>query len=106
VVAAPRRETADQASGRKREEAETRNRRHRETREAKAALEKTRADLAATEAELADLTERLGNPTTYADAALVRRLIEDHNQALDRTATLTSERDRLTAELETAEASG
>jgi ATP-binding cassette subfamily F protein 3 len=106
VVAAPRRETADQASGRKREEAETRNRRHRKTREARAALEKTRADLAATEAELADLTERLGDPTTYADAALVRRLIEDHNRALDRTATLTSERERLTAELETAEASG
>jgi ATP-binding cassette subfamily F protein 3 len=106
VVATPRRETADQASGRKREEAETRNRRHRETREAKAALAKTRADLAATEAELADLTERLGDPTTYADAALVRRLIEEHNQALDRATTLTSERDRLTAELETAEASG
>ena len=107
VVSTPsRRETADQASGRKRTEAEARNRRHRETREARVALERTEADLAATEAALTDLTRRLGDPDTYADAALVRRLIEEHNQALDRTATLTAERDRLTAELETAEAAG
>jgi ATP-binding cassette subfamily F protein 3 len=107
VVSTPsRRETADQASGRKRTEAEARNRRHRETREARVALERTEADLAATEAALTDLTRRLGDPDTYADAALVRRLIDEHNQALDRTATLTAERDRLTAELETAEAAG
>ncbi len=104
VVSTPaRRETADQATTRKREQAEARNQRHRETRESKAALERTRADLAATEAELADLTQRLGDSATYADATLVRRLIEEHNQALDRTATLTAERDRLATALETSE---
>jgi hypothetical protein len=39
----------------------------------------------------------------YADTAQVRRLIESHNQALDRSTTLTAERDRLAAELSTAE---
>ncbi len=106
VAPAPRRETADQATTRKRTEAEARNQRHRQTREARAALERTVADLAATDAELTDLTGQLGDPQTYADAALVRRLIEDHNRALDRAAALTAERDRLAAELETAEAAG
>jgi hypothetical protein len=39
----------------------------------------------------------------YTDPALVRRLIADHNTALDRSAALTAERDRLTAELAAAE---
>ncbi|HEY7451080.1 MAG TPA: ATP-binding cassette domain-containing protein, partial [Candidatus Limnocylindria bacterium] len=103
VAAAPRRETADQAASRKRAEAEARNARHRETREARSALEKADAELAATQAELVQLTERLGDPATYADAALVRQLIEEHNQALDRVETLTAERERLAAELATAD---
>jgi ATP-binding cassette, subfamily F, member 3 len=104
VAAAPRRESANQTTARKRTEAVARNERHRRTREARAALEQTLAELAETEAELTALTGRLGEPATYADAALVRRLIEDHNAALDRSAALTSRRDELTAELETAEA--
>ena len=104
VAAAPRRESANEATARKRTEAEARNERHRRTRETRAALEQTQAELAATELELTDLTERLGEPATYADAALVRRLIEEHNAALDRSAALTARRDELTAELETAEA--
>jgi DNA repair exonuclease SbcCD ATPase subunit len=86
-----------------RAEAEARNARHRETREARSALEKADAELAATQAELVQLTERLGDPATYADAALVRQLIESHNQALDRVETLTAERERLAAELATAD---
>jgi ATP-binding cassette, subfamily F, member 3 len=106
VTPAPRRETADEATSRKRAEAEARNRRHRETRGARAELDRTEAELAAAQSELADLTTRLGDPATYADAALVRRLIEAHNAALDRSTALAAERDRLTAELATAETTG
>jgi hypothetical protein len=105
VAARPtgRRESADEASTRKRAEAEARNERNRQTRGTRAALASTESELAATEAELADLTARLGDPATYTDAALVRRLIEAHNAALDRTTTLGAERDRLAAELAVAE---
>jgi hypothetical protein len=103
VTPAPRRETADEAASRRRAEAEARNRRHRETREARAALEKTESELAAVSAALAELTDRLADPSVYTDPALVRRLIADHNTALDRSAALTAERDRLTAELAAAE---
>jgi hypothetical protein len=67
-------------------------------------LERTEADLVATQAELSELTQRLADPSVYADAGLVRRLVESHNKALDRSAALATERDRLTAELATAEA--
>ena len=94
-----RRETTDEAAARKRAEAEARNRRHRDTKGAKAALDKVESDLAATTEELNGLTERLADPSVYTDAALVRRLIADHNAALDRSAALTEERDRLMNEL-------
>jgi ATP-binding cassette subfamily F protein 3 len=103
VAARSRRETTDEATARKRTEAEARNRRHRQTRDARAALERTESDLAATQAELTDLTQRLADPSVYADAALVRHLIETHNRALDRSAALAAERDRLAAELSTVE---
>ncbi|HET9498215.1 MAG TPA: ABC-F family ATP-binding cassette domain-containing protein [Candidatus Limnocylindria bacterium] len=106
VTPTPRRETADEATSRKRAEAEARNRRHRETRGTRAELDRTEAELAAAQSELADLTTRLGDPATYTDAALVRRLIEAHNAALDRSTALAAERDRLTAELATAETPG
>jgi hypothetical protein len=91
---------------RKRAEAEARNARHRETRGARAELDRTQTELAAVESELADLTGRLGDPATYTDSALVRRLIDAHNAALDRSTALTADRDRLTAELATAEPAG
>jgi ATP-binding cassette subfamily F protein 3 len=105
VTPAPRRETADEAAARRRAEAEARNRRHRETRGTRTALERTEAELAATAAALAELTERLADPSVYTDAALVRRLIADHNAALNRSSELSAERDRLAADLAAAEAS-
>jgi ATP-binding cassette subfamily F protein 3 len=104
VTPTPRRESSDQAAARRRTEAEARNRRHRETRDARAALEKAETELAATDEALAELTERLADPSVYADATLVRRLIADHNAALDRSAELTAERDRLATELDATEA--
>jgi ATP-binding cassette subfamily F protein 3 len=103
VAPAPRRETASEATARRRAAAEARNRHHRATREARAALEQTESDLAAVSAALAELTERLADPSVYADAALVRRLVDEHNAALDQTAALSAERDRLAAELAEAD---
>jgi ATP-binding cassette subfamily F protein 3 len=103
VAPAPRRETASEATARRRAAAEARNRHHRATREARAALERTESDLAAVSAALAELTERLADPSVYTDAALVRRLVDEHNAALDQTAALSAERDRLAAELAEAD---
>ena len=50
------------------------------------------------------MTDRLADASVYADGNLVRELIERHNAALDRSAALADERQRLTAELEAAEA--
>jgi hypothetical protein len=52
---------------------------------------------------MAELTERLADPSVYTDAALVRRLVDEHNAALDQTAALSAERDRLAAELAEAD---
>jgi hypothetical protein len=61
------------------------------------------SDLAATTEELNGLTQRLADPSVYTDPALVRRLITDHNSALDRSAALAEERDRLIGEMAAAE---
>lgn len=103
VAPTPRRESGSEAAVRKRAQAEARNRRHAESRQARAAAEQVEQDLAVTAAELAELSERLGDPASYHDPALIRDLIERHNRALDRSTALEAERDRLAAELAPAE---
>jgi ATP-binding cassette subfamily F protein 3 len=103
-VDAPSRESAKQAAARKRKEAEQRNRRYRRTHELRAALERVDANARSTEAELAEVTERLADPSVYADGDAVRDLIARHNAARDRGEHLAAEWARLTAELEAAEA--
>jgi len=103
VVATPPRESARTASDRKRREAEERNARHRRTRDLRAALETVEADANAASSELATLTERLGDPATYADSTIVRDLVERHNELRDRIDRLADERGRLATELADAE---
>jgi ATP-binding cassette subfamily F protein 3 len=103
-VDAPSRESATQAAARKRKQAEQRNRRYRRTHELRAAIERVDANARSTEAELAEITERLADPSVYADGDAVRDLIERHNAARDRGEQLAAEWARLTAELEAAEA--
>ncbi|MGI8828922.1 MAG: ABC-F family ATP-binding cassette domain-containing protein [Candidatus Limnocylindria bacterium] len=98
------RESARDASERRRQQAEARNARHRRTRDMRAALARTETDLAAAERELAEVTDRLADPTIYADGSLVRDLVARHNAFRDRTEALAAERQRLAAELEAAEA--
>jgi ATP-binding cassette subfamily F protein 3 len=105
VVEAPKpRESAREAADRKRREAEARNARHRRTRDLRDALRRAEQETTATDAELSEVTERLADPSIYADADLVRRLVERHNTLRDRTDALAAERERLLAELRTAEA--
>jgi ATP-binding cassette subfamily F protein 3 len=101
-VAKPR-ESARAAADRKRREAEERNARHRRTRDLVRDLAAARAEAASTERELTELTERLADPSIYADATLVRELVERHNTLLDRSGPLAAEVDRLAAELSAAE---
>ncbi len=103
-VAARPRESSAEAAKRKRQEAEERNRRYRHTRELRNGLERAERGARDTERELAELTERLADPSVYADGEAVRGLIERHNAALDRLQALTAERERLSEELAAAEA--
>jgi ATP-binding cassette subfamily F protein 3 len=98
------RETAAETAARKRNEADERNRRYRRTRDLRAALEGVEEQLRANEAELAAVTERLGDPAVYADGEAVRGLIARHNAARDDADRLAAELARVTAELQAAEA--
>ena len=51
----------------------------------------------------AQVMERLTDPAIYADAALVKKLVERHNELRDRTDTVGPELDGLRAELAEAE---
>jgi ATP-binding cassette subfamily F protein 3 len=104
VVAAPKpRESAQAAAARRRREAEERNARYRRTRDLRASLHRTDAEAIAAERELAEVSARLADPAVYADATLVRQLVERHNALRDRTEALAAERERAGIELSRAE---
>ena len=104
VEAPPRaRQSAKAEAERRRHEAEARNARHGRTRELRAAVATATAAATDADREIAALTERLADPAIYADGALVRRLVERHNELRDRSDELASERSRLDAELADAE---
>lgn len=104
VDATPKpRESAKAAADRRRREAEERNARHRRTRDLRGALDAAGLEASDAEVELARLTDRLADPATYADPALVRTLVERHNALRDRATELAVERERLSAELAAAE---
>ncbi|HEX3220737.1 MAG TPA: hypothetical protein VHU77_12095, partial [Candidatus Limnocylindria bacterium] len=98
------RESAAAAAARKRTQAEKRNARYRRTRDLRANLARVEAQSREADAELAELSERLADPTTYADPARVRNLIERHNAARDRSDRLAADWARMGAELEALEA--
>ncbi len=97
------RQSAAAAAARKRAEAEERNKRYRRTRDLRAALERAEREASQTDVELAELTERLADASTYADPALARDLIERYNAARDRAESLATEWARLGEEMALAE---
>jgi ATP-binding cassette, subfamily F, member 3 len=108
VVAGATREraSATEANARRRQEAEQRNARYRRTRDLRTALDRLEADTAAAESRLAEISGRLAEPATYADADLVRELVGQHNQLLDQLAAAGPERERLKGALDDATAAG
>ncbi|HET6820474.1 MAG TPA: ABC-F family ATP-binding cassette domain-containing protein [Candidatus Limnocylindria bacterium] len=100
------RQSATAAAARKRTEAEARNKRYRRTRDLRAALARIESDARTADAELAELTQRLADPEAYADPEGVRRLIERHNAARDRSDALAAEWTRLAADLDAADTEG
>jgi ATP-binding cassette subfamily F protein 3 len=105
MATAPKpRESARAAAERKRREAEARNQRHRRTRDLRSALANAEAAAIATERELDEVTQRLADPSIYADSNAVRTLVERHNHLRDRTDALAADRERLAADLAEAEA--
>ena len=98
------RESSAQTAARKRHEAEERNRRYRRTRDLRAALERIEGELRRADAELAELVERLAEPSVYADGDRVRELIARHDATHERRSALAPERDRIRDELDAAEA--
>ncbi|MFN2484779.1 MAG: ABC-F family ATP-binding cassette domain-containing protein [Candidatus Limnocylindria bacterium] len=106
AAGAPRpRESAQQTQARKRREAEDRNRRFRRTHELRLALDRAQSEAASAERDLAELTDRLADPSVYTDGALVRDLVSRHNAARDTIAASAAEAQRLVVELEAAAAS-
>jgi hypothetical protein len=67
------------------------------------AFDRAEADLADAERQLTEVTERLADASTYADAARARELVERHNALRDHADALRSERERLAADLAAAE---
>ena len=92
------RKTADQ----KRQEAELRNRLHRETKALRQRQEALEAQLAAAEAEAAECEKLLADPDVYEDGDRVKELVLRHRLADDRVSALTAEWEQVSAEIDAA----
>jgi ATP-binding cassette subfamily F protein 3 len=98
-VAPPRAEKAE----RKRNEAESRNKKHRDTRELKKNVERVEKQWEAAEARVAELQRALSSPETYnGDGARIRELAAEYEAAKDLAASLMTEWERAALALERA----
>ena len=95
---APRAEKA----ARKRTEADTRNKKHRDTRELKKNVERVEKQWEAAEARVIELQRLLSEPATYGDGdgEKVRELAAEYEAAKDKAASLMSEWERAALALE------
>jgi ATP-binding cassette subfamily F protein 3 len=89
----------------KRAEAESRNARHRATKELKREVQRVERELTKVEATVADLTRQLADPAVYEDQERVKRLVAEHGTEKDRAATLMAAWERAQLALEAAESS-
>ncbi|MEX2329148.1 MAG: ABC-F family ATP-binding cassette domain-containing protein [Nitriliruptoraceae bacterium] len=88
----------------RRREAESRNARHRATKDLRAEVRDIERSLAQAEQEVAELTRRLADPEVYADGESARTLVEQHGAAKDRASALFDAWERAGTALEAAEA--
>jgi ATP-binding cassette subfamily F protein 3 len=102
AAAAPKSAVAPRAvkSERKRNEADARNKKHRDTRELKKTVERVEKQWEAAEARVALLMRQLSEPDTYGDGDRVRELAADYEKAKDSAAKLMAEWERAALEFE------
>ena len=93
----------DDATARKRSEAEVRNRRYQATKDLRGRLGDVEARLEAAESEERRLQARLADPEVYEDSARVRELVSAHRLAEDQVASLTEQWEALVDQLDAAE---
>ncbi len=86
----------------KRVEAESRNRRHRETKELRKRLERVTDELGRAEGEIAELNATLADPTVYENPERVKELLARHSHLKDRSSELMGEWETLETALEEA----
>jgi ATP-binding cassette, subfamily F, member 3 len=87
-------------SERKRNEADARNKKHRDTRELKKTVERIEKQWEAAEARVLQLQRELSQPETYGDGERVRELAAEYETAKDAAAALMTEWERAALELE------
>ncbi|MEO8692876.1 MAG: ABC-F family ATP-binding cassette domain-containing protein [Acidimicrobiales bacterium] len=87
-------------SERKRNEADARNKKHRDTRELKKNVERVEKQWEAAEARVAQLMRQLSEPETYGDGDRVRELAAEYETAKDQAAKLMAEWERAALEVE------
>jgi len=83
---ASRDRTAKDRGGRKRLEAELRNRLYRETRDLRNDVERAESEIDKAEAQLAVLTRRMADPGLYDDAAVAKDVVAQHAAAKEQLA--------------------
>ena len=95
---APQAEKAE----RKRTEADTRNKKHRDTRELKKNVDRVEKQWEAAEARVIELQRLLSEPATYGngDGEKVRELAAEYEAAKDKAASLMAEWERAALALE------
>ncbi|MEO6376248.1 MAG: ABC-F family ATP-binding cassette domain-containing protein [Acidimicrobiales bacterium] len=87
-------------SERKRNEADARNKKHRDTRELKKNVERIEKQWEAAEAKVVQLQRKLSEPETYGDGDRVREVAAAYEAAKDKAASLMSEWERAALDLE------
>ncbi len=85
---------------RRRREAEERNARHRSTRDIRKRLQEVERAWERAEARVVELQQQLADPAIYAESQRVQALVAEHDAAKDKAATLMSEWEQLSVQLE------
>ncbi len=85
---------------RRRREAEERNARHRSTRDIRKRLQEVERTWERAEARVVELQQQLADPAIYAESQRVQALVAEHDAAKDKAATLMSEWEQLSVQLE------
>ncbi len=84
----------------KRQDAEQRNSRHRNTKDGRKELARVERAWERAEARVLDLQTKMADPSIYDDAAQVKVLVADHDAARDQAAALMQEWEQLSARIQ------